>query len=129
MKKLIDISTMVNDWLIGIVATAIIGGTIAFIFWGGKNWVTNLQKSLFDIKTLLDDVKRDISEVRLDNQLTRSAVQELDSNINLKITSAERKIDRLEKKFEKVDDKVNDLERGLKIIKIAHHRNYPEDEI
>lgn len=121
---------MVNmqEIALGIIITSVIGGVITFIFWGGKNWITNLQSTLKDIKKLLSDVKTELENVKLDNQLTRSTVQEIDTNTTLKINNIDRKLMHVEDKVAKLDSVIDTLNQQFGILKSAHQRNHPEDK-
>lgn len=121
------------------IAGALIAGMAAVLFFIGKkfleSWQTGMQKielnidSKFDAMTkLIESVRDDIEELRLEYHLIKSHNNDMESRTEMRFQGNERQISDTRERITHLEKRVSCIESEQQISKILHHKNHPEDK-
>jgi len=127
MKRIIAMIDANN--LIVPLAGFIIVGLISIVAFSGKSWLTDFNKTTKKILDGLDDIKNQINDLKLENQIQTANMHEIEARTELRFQGVERRLEAKSKKLYEIENKVNRLEKESDTLKLYHKRNHPEDGI
>lgn len=117
-----------NNLIIPIAGTLIVG-LAALLGWAGKKWLSNMEQTLLKIESMLQDIKDEIEELRLESKMTKNYVHEVEQRTEIRMQGNERQIAENRNDIKLHDRRISYLENFMHAVKMHHKKNHPEDNL
>lgn len=121
---------MEETWkLFAMVAGSAIVILLSVVGFGGRKFLTDFLANFNEMRADVKEIKSDIAELRIENQLTKSYVHEIESRIEMRLQGHEGHFRDHKEELKELKLRMQNVERFKDAVNFHHGKNHPNDKI